>query len=874
MPENIKLAEFDIDIDAVVRSAAELKKVLDQLKKAQKENTLETDEQNEAYVQTEADIKALNKEYQQHIKAIQANTEATVDASNRQKLMNITLQEEATSIAQAREQNKLLNKLRNETNISTAEGQAELKLLNDALDKNNKFIKENVDELSKQKMNVGNYTESILQAADGITIFGVNLGSVRKKVSDTAGVLKDMASNVSDNIKQFNGLSSAQKAQTIATNAGSAALKLFKIALAATGIGLLIVALGSLVTYFTKTQRGADLLSKVFKGLGAAVDIIIDRISQFGEAIIKFTSGDFAGGFDDMKKSFAGIGDEIKREVGQAVELEDAYQRLRDKEIALIGVQAERKKKMEELRLAAKDESKSLKERADLLQQAGDIEKQGLDDRLAIAKEDARISQARLDMGESTREQIEENANVQAKVLELQTESLKQQRSIEAEKQGLIKRGNAEALSQQKEITDKAIQNQKDLLDLYIAEQGERARTLSEQLQLEQETSDKKKAILDAELKAKKISQANYDRQIIEMNQDLARRQAEISVENAMREIDANKMALDKQRENAQFLSDDLAKKRKAENDTILKQEQELAALKLQNGLINQQEYDDAIRELSETNRIANKQIDDQRREIEKQEAVESRAIAFQEELAQLEQEGATKFELQQAQLAEQRQIELDNLKEQHEKGLLSDELYNRQINAITRQYTRTRTKNEIANEKALAEQRLDIANSLFGALADVIDKNSAFGKALAVSQALINTFQGITSALAAPFPLSIAAVAAAGLTGFAAVKKIVSTKVPKVKGGNISGGDSGAVSSMGNEMKGLAGNQSNLTAVAASGNATVQQQIDDRANASGLSESVATAVREGASEGTARGSERGLTNLSNNRSIQRSSTF
>ena len=66
--------------------------------------------------------------------------------------------------------------------------------------------------------------------------------------------------------------------------------KTLKGAIAATGIGLLVIALGSLVAFFTKTQRGVDLLDQAMAGLGAAVDVIIDRISGFGESITKFFS--------------------------------------------------------------------------------------------------------------------------------------------------------------------------------------------------------------------------------------------------------------------------------------------------------------------------------------------------------------------------------------------------------------------------------------------------------------------------------------------------------------------------------------------------------------------------------------------------------
>jgi len=61
--------------------------------------------------------------------------------------------------------------------------------------------------------------------------------------------------------------------------------KTLRGAFAATGIGLLVIALGSLVAFFTKTQKGVDLLDQAMAGLGAAVDVIIDRISGFGDSI-------------------------------------------------------------------------------------------------------------------------------------------------------------------------------------------------------------------------------------------------------------------------------------------------------------------------------------------------------------------------------------------------------------------------------------------------------------------------------------------------------------------------------------------------------------------------------------------------------------
>src|SRR5690606_23437169 len=125
---------------------------------------------------------------------------------------------------------------------------------------------------------------------------------------------------------------------------------------------------------------------------------------------------------------------------------------------------------------------------------------------------------------------------------------------------------------------------------------------------------------------------------LIRIDEDLARRRAEIAADNAMREIEINRMALERQKEDNLFLTQELAEQRQQENNRILEQEQQLARLKLEQGLINQQEFDDAIRELTEANRIANKALDDERMAIEREEATQMRAIYFQEELARLEE--------------------------------------------------------------------------------------------------------------------------------------------------------------------------------------------------------------------------------------------
>lgn len=95
-------------------------------------------------------------------------------------------------------------------------------------------------------------------------------------------------------------------------------------------------------------------------------------------------------------------------------------------------------------------------------------------------------------------------------------------------------------------------------------------------------------------------------------------------------------------------------------------------------------------------------------------------------------------------------------------------------------------------DEKRKAYQ---MTGDALNALADIVGKQTAAGKALAVSQALINTFLGITEVLrnktVIPEPFGtvqkIASIATIAASGFAAVKNIVKTQVPGGGGGGAS---------------------------------------------------------------------------------------
>ena len=104
------------------------------------------------------------------------------------------------------------------------------------------------------------------------------------------------------------------------------------------------------------------------------------------------------------------------------------------------------------------------------------------------------------------------------------------------------------------------------------------------------------------------------------------------------------------------------------------------------------------------------------------------------------------------------------------------------------------------ARDKALKKQRLAAVGDTFGQIAGILGKNSAAGKAAAIAQATINTYQGVSeiwgnkSSLPSPFDVIQKGVASVAVlaSGLQTVRQIKSVPKPKgVKGGGSSGGGS-----------------------------------------------------------------------------------
>jgi hypothetical protein len=164
--------------------------------------------------------------------------------------------------------------------------------------------------------------------------------------------------------------------------------------------------------------------------------------------------------------------------------------------------------------------------------------------------------------------------------------------------------------------------------------------------------------------------------------------------------------------------------------------------------------------------------------------------------------------------------------------------------------------RQELEDERILQQQKLALISDFFGAVSDVLGQQSRAGKAFAIAQALMNTYQGISNVWAekaesglvgAGLIQRLATSAIVAAQGFAAVRNIAQVKTPGGGGGGASTGgstprppsfnmigDRGGVSDIQSGIDGQ--EQPPARAYVVGNDVTTQQEMDRNAvNASGF---------------------------------------
>lgn len=325
------------------------------------------------------------------------------------------------SIENLTKANKELREERKKLDLQSEEGQARVKEINNQLNRNTEIIKANSSALEKQKMNVGNYTNSIREAVPFLD-------------------------------KMTGGLASA--AQGIATMTKQA------IAFILTPIGATIAALGlavaALTAYFKGSEEGQDRLAKITAVLGVAMNKLLVAFEYIGEAVYNAVTGvgsmtDKLGVFgialdlaltplkllyEGLKliADFSGFTKLVEETIKEGEAIADLYDKIEARENELIVLRAQTSAKVLELReKAIKQEGatkrKTIQEAIDLEKSLAAEEKKNLDDKLKAFDAEAKAT------GALTEEQKKKRAELVAAIIDAESQgaqaTIKFQKEIE-----------------------------------------------------------------------------------------------------------------------------------------------------------------------------------------------------------------------------------------------------------------------------------------------------------------------------------------------------------------------------------------------------------------------------------------------------------
>lgn len=733
---------------------------------------------------------------QQYNEEMAASKAYIADCNDSIRIITKTMQNQ---IKQEKEQEGSLRSLRAELSNLTSEydamSEAERKgakgeELKNKINEVTDALKGAEEETQRYYRNVGNYKEAIIEAANANIPF---VEQINRMVTSLGG-LKDY----------FSGVKGEMVAVSAGTSGLTKVLKLLKVALVSTGIGALVVALGSLVAWFTKTQKGVETANKIMGALGATIDVIIDRASKLGSALVNLFTGNFKQAGEDAKAVFSGIGKEIADETKQAWKLAEVLNEIDKKEVMLSMSRAANRAEIEKLKKAADDQTLSTQERIKAAEKAAEIEKKDLDVQTQLAE--ARLANTlgftkmtgevrklmeqikagdvtadevigKLGLSEST---IEDLKNFRDQFNELQ-ELMEDSYGRQTEQQNTLNSIRQEGADKAKEAKQKELEAVRAAEDAMLA------------------------LVKDGRDKQSKEITLQYNRQIEDLRTRL-KTETDLTVK-ARQAINDQIKALEQQKSmELQKLSDEELKK-ELENRTKLislqleavreGSEQEYQ-LKMQQ-LTSLRDAELADKELTEQMKQAivdkyNKQMDDlvtQREQEISEKQQEAVRVRLENEIMLLQQSGASELEILQEQ-AEQKLEFLNSVQQQE--GESEQEFLNRKLQA-NQEYLDA--KQAISDKEVEIEQaKYQAISGIMGGLSSVMDAFGEDSKALAVmskglalAEIAINTGKaiaaGVAQAQSVPFPANLVAIA----TTVATVLSNIATATQTVKSAKFATG-------------------------------------------------------------------------------------
>ncbi len=375
----------------------------------------------------------------------------------------------------------------------------------------------------------------------------------------------------------------------------TASTNLLKVAIAGTGIGLLVIALGSLITYLTSTQDGIDKVNKVLTPMRVIFEKLQGVVQNLGGNLFKglgeLLNGDLKQGFSTITDGARQAGDELSDAFTEGIEqggqLAEMNIKIEQTEIELTKQRAILNRQYQEAKEAAQDLSLEDDVRLKAAKEAQDAQNELLD--LEQAFIDQKIERMKLEQtfNDTSREDYQELADLEAERTTFEATAAKRRASAKALENTVNREIHAENQKRLKEEIKAEEANAKRIQQL-------RAEYLKAELELQKQLEDIEIAMMDEGFAKREAQlQLNLEREMLALEQ---KKEAVLANETLTQE--ERQAILDqyteleelKRQENREKLKEAKLEEREADLEERLEQfdeEQEVEILLMENALIN-----------------------------------------------------------------------------------------------------------------------------------------------------------------------------------------------------------------------------------------------------------------------------------------------
>jgi len=746
---------------------------------------------NTTTAEGQAQIAAINKKLDENNAAIKAN----VSAYEKQKISIGQYKEQIIEAYREMDKEKKaleeLNKELATQRDSTEKNSEEWKILNQQFIQNNQQINIYTNSMAEARGE-----QEGLGAALELTQGGLS-GFIQK--SKEAGGVGKLLSGMWSGITS--GIGAATKAAWafVANPIGLTIAAIAAVAL------LLVGAFKFMTASMNSTEEGSQKLARVTATLTGFFNTFWKLLKPFGEflggAFIKYfdmvssaisamvdglqTALDFLG-FEDAAKGVGNLKQAFVDSSKAAGDLAKAEGELDKMQRKSKSTQLDYQKQAEKLRQQRDDETNSIPKRIALNNQLGEVLKKQLADELLIAKKALEVANLRIISEGSTKDNLEKQADALVGIKEIQERITGQESEQLANQNSLRKEAAAAETERVKKATEerkKALADYANTLklelDLFRQNNVDKAKFIDEQISAAQKVKEQQDKIARAEYNAS--SKTNNDKLKLQIAyndnaKELIDSQTAAIIKNADIELEhiiaVNKTKLD----NNKFLTDELVSQEVDRLNRIAEAEKDNAKIKLEAEKKSQQEINDALQAIDDENEAKKKTIRDQRKEAEN---------------------GAKLVDLQNKRIADGEAFEYDLAAQLAEydirRAAEREDAIKRGADLVTFDAATAKQRKDI--EMSVFANKISLAEKTYNGIAELLGKATTGGKAVAIAQTTIDTYQSATAAFKAlsGIPIvgpALGAVAAAGAIaqGLSTVRKITSTPVPKAERGALFG--------------------------------------------------------------------------------------